>query len=49
MHRPGASTKLSPALAAGGNVHAGYQFSADSSSVLYIADQQVDERIELFA
>ena len=45
---PGASTKLSPALVSGGNVHAGYQFSADSSFMLYLADQQVDERIELF-
>ena len=48
LSAPGASTKLSPALVAGGNVHAGYQFSADSSFVLYLADQQVDERIELF-
>ncbi len=45
---PGTSTKLSPALVPGGNVHAGYQFSADSSFMLYLADQQVDERIELF-
>ena len=45
---PGQSTKLSPTLVSGGNVHAGFQFAADSSFLLYLADQEVDERIELF-
>jgi hypothetical protein len=48
LSAPGASTKLSPALVAGGDVMAGYQFSADSSFLLYVADQEVDEKIELF-
>jgi hypothetical protein len=45
---PAASTKLSPALVAEGDVEAGYEFSADSSFLLYVADQEVDEKIELF-
>ena len=48
LSAPGQSTKLSPTLVSGGNVHAGFQFSADSSFLLYLADQEVDERIELF-
>ncbi|HJY41415.1 MAG TPA: hypothetical protein VJ303_09270, partial [Steroidobacteraceae bacterium] len=48
LSAPGASTKLSPALVAGGDVMAGYQFSADSSFLIYAADQQVDEQYELF-
>src|SRR5262245_56446474 len=48
LSSPGASTKLSPALVSGGDVKAGYEFSADSSFLLYAADQEVDERIELF-
>ena len=35
-------------LATGGDVKAGYEFSADSSFLLYLADQEVDERVELF-
>jgi WD40 repeat protein len=45
---PGAATKLSPALVSGGDVKAAYQFSADSTFMLYLADQEVDERVELF-
>jgi Tol biopolymer transport system component len=48
LSAPGAATKLSPALVAGGDVKAGYEFSANSSFLLYAADQEVDERVELF-
>jgi len=48
LSAPGASTKLSPQLVAGGDVMAGYEFSKDSSFLVYAADQQVDEKIELF-
>lgn len=44
------NVKLNPALVTGGNVETDYLlWSADSSRVLYIADQNVDEQIELFS
>jgi Tol biopolymer transport system component len=48
LNAPGDSTKLSPALVAGGDVMSSYEFSADGSFVIYAADQEVDETIELF-
>jgi Tol biopolymer transport system component len=48
LSAPGNSTKLSPTLVAEGDVNAFYEFSADSSFVIYVADQEVDEKIELF-
>jgi Tol biopolymer transport system component len=44
----GASAKLNPPLAGGGNVEAGFAFSADSSFVAYRADQDTDETRELY-
>jgi Tol biopolymer transport system component len=48
LNAPGASMKLNPTLVAGGEVMSSYEFSADSSFVAYAADQEVDEKIELF-
>ncbi|HKU12999.1 MAG TPA: hypothetical protein VJQ52_01315 [Steroidobacteraceae bacterium] len=48
LSAPGVATKLSPTLVAGGDVKAGYEFSSDSSFLVYVADQQVDEQVELF-
>ncbi len=45
----GAATKLNGALVANGNVSFyGFQFSPDSSRVLYLADQTTDEVSEIF-
>lgn len=42
--------KLNPPLVAGGDVNGNrFAFAPDSQSILYIADQEVDERAELFS
>jgi len=45
---PGTAQKLNPELPAGGEVSSVYRFSPDGTKVGYIADQDVDERQELF-
>ena len=45
---PGTSQQLNPELTAGGEVSTAYHFSPDGANVGYIADQEVDERQELF-
>lgn len=49
----GTPTKLSPPLVSGGDVCPGNvfepRFSPDSSRVIYVADQEVDERMELYS
>lgn len=45
---PGTSQQLNPELTAGGNVSTAYRFSPDGTDVGYIADQEVDEKQELF-
>ncbi|HNP34674.1 MAG TPA: hypothetical protein PKK10_02370, partial [Woeseiaceae bacterium] len=45
----GVSTKLNPPLVADGDIRSSdYRFSADSGSIFYRADQDVDEHRELF-
>jgi dipeptidyl aminopeptidase/acylaminoacyl peptidase len=44
-----AAVKLNDSLVSGGNVIPGLQFSADGSRVMYVADQETDERFELYA
>ncbi len=44
-----APARLSAPLAAGGNVAPGFRISADGRTVVYLADQELDERFELFA
>ena len=46
---PGAVTKLSGALTPGGSVRSGYSVSPDGTRVLYRADQQVVDQLELFS
>ena len=46
---PGSATKLSGTLTAGGSVRSGYSISPDSARVLYRADQQMVDRLELFS
>jgi Tol biopolymer transport system component len=45
---PGTSQQLNPELTSGGNVSTAYHFSPDGTKVGYVADQEVDERQELF-
>lgn len=45
---PGTAQQLNPELTAGGEVSTAYRFSPDGTYVGYIADQEVDERQELF-
>jgi Tol biopolymer transport system component len=45
---PGMSVKLNPPLTAGGEVTTGYEFSPDSGSVAYMADQDADDVIEVY-
>jgi Tol biopolymer transport system component len=44
----GVSAKLNPPLVSGGDVEAGFAFSADSSFLAYRADQDTDETRELY-
>lgn len=44
----GGVVKLNPPLVAGGDVSITFAISPDSSHVVYIADQQVNERFDLF-
>ena len=46
---PGSATKLSGTLTAGGSVRSGYSVSPDGARVLYRADQEVVDRLELFS
>jgi len=46
---PGVSKKLNSTLVTGGNVYTSFAFSPDSATVGYIADQETDETLELFA
>jgi len=45
---PGVSTKLNSLLPTGGDVWLGFKITADSSSVLYVADQTTDGVLELY-
>jgi Tol biopolymer transport system component len=45
---PGTAQQLNPELTAGGEISSVYRFSPDGTKVGYIADQDVDERQELF-
>jgi Tol biopolymer transport system component len=45
---PGLSEQLNPALVSGGNVYESFKFSPDGAYVGYIADQEVDQRLELY-
>lgn len=45
---PGASQKLNPPLVQDGDVTSAYGFGPDSSFVVYTADQEVDDREELY-
>ena len=46
---PAAATKLSGALTLGGSVRSGYTISPDGTRVLYRADQEVVDQLELFS
>jgi Tol biopolymer transport system component len=46
---PGSSKKLNSSLVTGGNVYTSFEFSPDSSTVGYVADQEQDDVLELFA
>jgi Tol biopolymer transport system component len=46
---PGTAQQVNPELVAGGDVSSVYSFSPDGTHVAYVADQEVDERQELFA
>jgi Tol biopolymer transport system component len=46
---PGAAQQVNPQLVAGGNVSSAYRFTPNGARIAYIADQQVDERQELFS
>ena len=48
LNNPGVSQKLNPQLVADGDVETDFQFSADSSFVVYRADQALDEQRELY-
>jgi Tol biopolymer transport system component len=45
---PGQSVKMNPPLVAEGAVTAGYEFSPDSSYLVYAAKQEVSTRVDLF-
>lgn len=45
---PGVSTKVNEEYVDGGNTAGGYRFSPDGDWIAYIADQDVDERRELY-
>jgi Tol biopolymer transport system component len=45
---PGQSVKMNPSLVADGAVTSGYEFSPDSSYLVYAAKQEVSTRVELF-
>jgi hypothetical protein len=45
----GAAVKLSGALVSGGDVYFDFQISADSTRVVYSADQDADEVFELYS
>jgi Tol biopolymer transport system component len=49
VDHPGVATRVNPALVDGGDVVAAFEFSPDGSTIVYIADQDVDEVMELFA
>jgi hypothetical protein len=46
--QPGVSTKLNSPLPTGGDVSDQYEITADSSSVVYVADQTTDNVLELY-
>jgi Tol biopolymer transport system component len=46
---PGNSHKMNSQLVSGGNVYTAFEFSPDSSTVAYVADQQTDDQLELYA
>ncbi len=45
---PGVSVKLNPSLVSGGWIRSGFEFSPDGTKVLYRADQEVVDRLELY-
>jgi Tol biopolymer transport system component len=45
---PGQSVKMNPPLVSGGEVTPGYEFSPDSSYLVYAAKQEVAARVDLF-
>ncbi len=46
---PGASQQVNPALASGGNVYEQFKFSPNGAYLAYIADQEIDQKLELYA
>ncbi len=46
---PGVSYRANPPLVAGGNVYEQFKFTPDGAYVGYVADQEVDQKLELFA
>ncbi|HEY0939778.1 MAG TPA: hypothetical protein VGE08_06750 [Steroidobacter sp.] len=48
LNAPGQSVKLNSTLVAGGRVHTDYQFSSDSSFIVYRADQEQVDIAELY-
>jgi Tol biopolymer transport system component len=46
---PGVAKKVNPVLVSGGNVYSAFSFSPDSATVAYVADQETDDTLELFA
>ncbi|HEV7714526.1 MAG TPA: hypothetical protein VGO53_02955, partial [Steroidobacteraceae bacterium] len=46
---PGVSKKVNPALVSGGNVYSAFSFSPDGTAIAYVADEETDETLELFA
>lgn len=46
---PGVAKQVNPALTGGGNVYTAFGFSPDSARIAYIADQDADEVLELYA
>jgi Tol biopolymer transport system component len=45
---PGNAQKMNGTLVAGGNVAAEFSFSPDNSTVAYVADQETDDKLELY-
>lgn len=48
LTNPGLATRLNPALVAGGDIDVGWKLSTDGAKVLYVADQEVDNKNELY-
>jgi Tol biopolymer transport system component len=46
---PGTSHKMNGQLVSGGNVYTSFSFSPDSATVGYVADQETDDKLELYS